>query len=174
MKKLFGFSVLQGLNGIVASWCSWTTEIKLLFVANIIANTVCILLKVKFVLALSGISFIIAAGQQTIFLIHLRFLVRWFHGSMVQSSMKKQPISNLVTSANHWLAFKILCLAVANQQCFYNEWISRAQYKLCSIRERVTIEVSFIDNLYFFEPFFAHVLWLVDSRKHSSRSWSLQ
>ena len=86
----------------------------------------------------------------------------WFNGSMVQSSMKKQPISNLFTSANHWLAFKILCLAVANQQCFYNEWISCAQYKLRSIRERVTIEVSFTDNLYFSEPFFAHVLWLVE------------
>ena len=100
--------------------------------------------------------------QQTIFLIHLRFLVQWFDGSMVPSSMKKQPISNLFTSANHWLAFKILCLAVANQQCFYNEWISCAQYKLRSIQERVMIEVSFIDNLYFSEPFFVHVLWLVE------------
>ena len=34
--------------------------------------------------------------------------------------MKKQPISNPFKSANHRLALKILCLAVANQQCSYS------------------------------------------------------
>ena len=34
--------------------------------------------------------------------------------------MKKQPISNPFISANHRLALKILCLAVANQQCSYS------------------------------------------------------
>ena len=65
----------------------------------------------------------------------------WFNGS-IDCSMKKQPISNPFKSANHRPALKILCLAVANQQCFYStvqkkcNWNS-VSFVLCS-RENST------------------------------------
>ena len=69
---------------------------KIIFVANIIANTVCILLKVKFVLALSGISFIIAAGHQPA-ADHILdpfeifgSMVSWFHCSIVDEETAYQ------------------------------------------------------------------------------------
>ena len=66
--------------------------------------------------------------QQTIYLERFDFgsMVKWFN-QLFDEEIAYQPISQPSESANHPLALKrVLCPAVANQQCFYNQWISRA------------------------------------------------